>query len=184
MQRAPPPPRRCRANVLQACSSVADMCARAALFVAFVLSPACCTTGGHGFRLHSSESSAAAAAAAASAPLSAKTLSLSGSGVYTAEPLSFAIIESSLAPQTPAPPPPPPPVAPPAPTPPPSPVLCPTCKRPRWSWATVGDMSFAHLSNESGAWSEEALDVLAKFPMVTIEVYDHTYLTLTLIGRN
>ena len=32
-------------------------------------------------------------------------------------------------------------------------------------------MSFAHTSNESGAWSEEALDVLAKFPMVTIEKY-------------
>ena len=109
-----------------------------------------------------------------SAPLSAKSMPLNSTGIFTSEPLSFSIINVAILPQPPAPAPPPspsPPLPPTPPTPTPSPVLCPSCRRPRWSWATVGDMAFAHLSNESGAWSEEALDVLARFPMVTIEKY-------------
>lgn len=40
---------------------------------------------------------------------------------------------------------------------------------PSWSWATVGHMAFTHTCNVSGPWSEAALDVLQKFPMVNIE---------------
>ena len=46
---------------------------------------------------------------------------------------------------------------------------CTTCKRPAWGWETVGHMSFTHTCNVSGPWSEEALDVLQRFPMVNIE---------------
>jgi hypothetical protein len=46
---------------------------------------------------------------------------------------------------------------------------CTACKRPAWSWDTVGHMSFTHTCNTSGPWSEEALDVLQKFQMVNIE---------------
>mmetsp|Transcript_55665 Transcript_55665/g.82812 ORF Transcript_55665/g.82812 Transcript_55665/m.82812 type:complete len:390 (+) Transcript_55665:68-1237(+) len=38
---------------------------------------------------------------------------------------------------------------------------------PRWSWETV--MPFFHSCNETGLWSDEALDVISKFPMVTVE---------------
>ena len=40
---------------------------------------------------------------------------------------------------------------------------------PRFSWDTVGSMSFFHACNESGLWSEEALDVIQKYQMVTVE---------------
>eukprot|EP01045_Picozoa_sp_COSAG04_P012724 COSAG04_NODE_869_length_9750_cov_4.497047_1_plen_157_part_00 len=46
---------------------------------------------------------------------------------------------------------------------------CKQCRRPAWSWETVGHMAFTHTCNVSGPWSEEALDVLEKFPMVNIE---------------
>ena len=41
--------------------------------------------------------------------------------------------------------------------------------RPSFSWATLGNMSFFHACNESGLFSEAALDTIEKFPMVTIE---------------
>ena len=41
--------------------------------------------------------------------------------------------------------------------------------KPSWSWDTVGTMAFTHTCNMTGPWSEEALDVLAKFPLVTVE---------------
>jgi hypothetical protein len=47
--------------------------------------------------------------------------------------------------------------------------VCKTCKTPDWSWETVGHMAFTHTCNTSGPWSEEALDVLSKFPLVNIE---------------
>lgn len=47
--------------------------------------------------------------------------------------------------------------------------VCKTCRTPNWSWETVGHMAFTHTCNTSGPWSEEALDVLAKFPLVNIE---------------
>lgn len=43
--------------------------------------------------------------------------------------------------------------------------------RPSWAWDTVGHMSFTHTCNVSGPWSEEALDVLQRFPIVNIERY-------------
>ena len=48
-------------------------------------------------------------------------------------------------------------------------VPCTGCRRPAWSWDTVGHMAFTHTCNVSGLWSEEALNVLSKFPMVNIE---------------
>ena len=41
--------------------------------------------------------------------------------------------------------------------------------KPSWSWETVGHMAFTHTCNETGPWSTQALDVLAKFPLVTVE---------------
>lgn len=41
--------------------------------------------------------------------------------------------------------------------------------RPRFSWDTLGNMSFFHACNESGLFSSEALDTITKFPFVTIE---------------
>lgn len=41
--------------------------------------------------------------------------------------------------------------------------------KPRWGWDTVGNMVFTHTCNQSGPWSDAALDVLTKFPLVTIE---------------
>ena len=41
--------------------------------------------------------------------------------------------------------------------------------RPKFSWDFVGNMSFIHLCNESGLFNAEALDTIAKFPLVTIE---------------
>ena len=41
--------------------------------------------------------------------------------------------------------------------------------KPSWGWDTVGHMAFTHTCNASGPWSGEALDVLAKFPLVTVE---------------
>ena len=41
--------------------------------------------------------------------------------------------------------------------------------RPSFSWDTVGSMSFFHSCNESGLFSDEALDTIAKFPFVTVE---------------
>ena len=41
--------------------------------------------------------------------------------------------------------------------------------RPRHSWDTLSTMSFIHLCNESGLFSERAMDTIAKFPLVTIE---------------
>jgi hypothetical protein len=51
-------------------------------------------------------------------------------------------------------------------------AACPTCVGPTWSWATFP--AFFHSSQHltpanDGGFSEEALDVIAKFPMVTIE---------------
>ena len=40
---------------------------------------------------------------------------------------------------------------------------------PKFSWQTVGNMTFFHACNESGLWSEEALDVIQKFQIVTVE---------------
>ena len=40
---------------------------------------------------------------------------------------------------------------------------------PQFAWDTVGHMSFFHACNESGLWSEEALDVIQKFQIVTVE---------------
>jgi hypothetical protein len=48
---------------------------------------------------------------------------------------------------------------------------CATCRRPQWSWETVGHMAFTHTCNVSGPWSEDALDVLQRFPIVNIERY-------------
>ncbi len=41
--------------------------------------------------------------------------------------------------------------------------------RPRFAWDTVGNMSFFHSCNESGLFSNEALDTIQKFPFVTVE---------------
>jgi hypothetical protein len=41
--------------------------------------------------------------------------------------------------------------------------------RPKHSWGTVANMTFFHSCNESGLFSEEALDTIVKFPLVTIE---------------
>jgi hypothetical protein len=41
--------------------------------------------------------------------------------------------------------------------------------RPPHSWDTLSGMSFFHACNESGPFSERALDTITKFPMVTIE---------------
>lgn len=41
--------------------------------------------------------------------------------------------------------------------------------RPKFSWDTLGNMTFFHACNESGLFSEEALDTISKFPFVTIE---------------
>jgi len=40
---------------------------------------------------------------------------------------------------------------------------------PRHSWDYVANMTFFHSCNESGLFIEEALDTIARFPMVTIE---------------
>jgi len=40
---------------------------------------------------------------------------------------------------------------------------------PRFSWETLGNMTFFHACNESGLLFSEALDTIVKFPMVTIE---------------
>jgi hypothetical protein len=40
---------------------------------------------------------------------------------------------------------------------------------PKFSWDTVGNMTFFHSCNETGPFSPEALQVIVKFPMVTIE---------------
>jgi hypothetical protein len=40
--------------------------------------------------------------------------------------------------------------------------------RPSWDWDTVGHMAFTHTCNMSGPWSDNALDVLSKFPLVRI----------------
>jgi len=40
---------------------------------------------------------------------------------------------------------------------------------PRHSWDYVANMTFFHSCNESGLFNEEALDTIARFPMVTIE---------------
>jgi len=50
-----------------------------------------------------------------------------------------------------------------------APAPCTGCRRPSWAWDTAGRMAFTHTCNASGPWSEDALDVLARFPMVTIE---------------
>lgn len=41
--------------------------------------------------------------------------------------------------------------------------------RPNHSWDTLGGMTYFHSCNESGLFSERALDTIARFPMVTIE---------------
>ena len=40
---------------------------------------------------------------------------------------------------------------------------------PAFSWDTVGKMAFYHSCNFTGPYTDEALQVVAKFPMVTIE---------------
>ena len=40
---------------------------------------------------------------------------------------------------------------------------------PKHSWDTVGHMTFFHSCNESGLFSEAALDTIARFPLVTVE---------------
>jgi len=44
-----------------------------------------------------------------------------------------------------------------------------TAIRPAHSWDTLGTMSFFHACNESGPFSDRALDTITKFPLVTIE---------------
>jgi len=41
--------------------------------------------------------------------------------------------------------------------------------RPKHSWDTLSSMSFIHLCNETGLFSDRAMDTIAKFPLVTIE---------------
>ena len=41
--------------------------------------------------------------------------------------------------------------------------------RPSFSWDYVGNMTFFHACNESGLWSDTALDTIVKFPFVTVE---------------
>lgn len=40
---------------------------------------------------------------------------------------------------------------------------------PKHSWDYLANMTFFHSCNESGSYSEEALDVITKFPLVTVE---------------
>ena len=42
-------------------------------------------------------------------------------------------------------------------------------RAPLHSWDTLSSMSFFHACNESGLWSERALDTITKFPFVTVE---------------
>ena len=48
-------------------------------------------------------------------------------------------------------------------------------RRPHWSWATFGDMTYVHACNSSGPWSDAALRTLAKFPLVTLERFHGQY---------
>ena len=57
----------------------------------------------------------------------------------------------------------------PTPTPTPSPVVCKGCVKPSWSWDTLGHMAFTHTCNQSGPWSEAALDVISRFPLFNHE---------------
>ena len=41
-----------------------------------------------------------------------------------------------------------------------------TAIRPKHSWDMVANMTFFHACNESGPFSEAALDTIVKFPMV------------------
>jgi hypothetical protein len=41
--------------------------------------------------------------------------------------------------------------------------------RPKFSWDSVANMTFFHSCNESGLFSDAALDTIVKFPLVTIE---------------
>jgi hypothetical protein len=41
--------------------------------------------------------------------------------------------------------------------------------RPSHNWDTLSGMSFFHACNESGPFSERALDTIEKFPLVTVE---------------
>ena len=41
--------------------------------------------------------------------------------------------------------------------------------RPKFSWDTLGNMTFFHSCNFSGQFSSAALDTIQKFPFVTIE---------------
>jgi len=41
--------------------------------------------------------------------------------------------------------------------------------RPKFSWDTLGNMTFIHTCNESGLFSDAALDTITKFPFVTVE---------------
>ena len=42
-------------------------------------------------------------------------------------------------------------------------------RAPLHSWDTLSSMSFFHACNETGLWSERALDTITKFPFVTVE---------------
>jgi len=44
-----------------------------------------------------------------------------------------------------------------------------TAIKPKHSWDTLGNMTFFHSCNESGLFSDTALDTIQKFPFVTIE---------------
>ena len=41
--------------------------------------------------------------------------------------------------------------------------------RPKFSWDTLGNMTFIHTCNESGLFADAALDTITKFPFVTVE---------------
>ena len=41
--------------------------------------------------------------------------------------------------------------------------------RPKFSWDTLGNMTFIHTCNESGLFTDAALDTITKFPFVTVE---------------
>ena len=46
-------------------------------------------------------------------------------------------------------------------------ICCTTAIRPKFSWDTVGNLTFFHSCNESGLFSDEALDTIVKFPLVS-----------------
>ena len=46
-------------------------------------------------------------------------------------------------------------------------AICGTAIRPKFSWDTIGNLTFFHSCNDSGLFSVEALDTIVKFPLVS-----------------